>query len=254
VRSLLGPAGDAELRRLARARTLLAFDYDGVLAPLVRHPGGAPMTASTRRILARVAEAWPVAVVTGRSWTDGTRLSAGLARMVAGNHGYELGHARPVPAAVRARVRRWRRTLAAALEGRAGWTIEDKHSTFTVHYGQGRRWRALEAEVHRAAAALPGARLVPGKRVLNVLPAAFPHKGDALLALLRRLRLTHALFLGDDVTDEDAFAVGPPRVVGVKVGRGPSRASFRLADQRQVDRVLARLVELRSRPGTSLPG
>jgi trehalose 6-phosphate phosphatase len=254
VRRLLAAAGRAELARLARDRTLLAFDYDGVLAPLLRDPGGAPMRLRTRKLLARVAAAWPVAVITGRSWRDGTRLSGGLARVVAGNHGHELGHARPVSPAVLARVRRWRRDMEAALAGQPGWTLEDKRSTFTVHYGQRRRWRAVGAAVHRAAAGLRGARLVPGKQVLNVLPAEFPHKGDALLRLLRRLRLRGALFLGDDVTDEDAFALGPPRVVGVKVGPGPSRAAYRLADQGEVDELLALLASLREGRGTTLPG
>src|SRR5512138_2165609 len=51
-------------------KVLLAFDYDGVLAPLVKDPAGARMRASTRALLGRVARRYPVAVVSGRAWKD----------------------------------------------------------------------------------------------------------------------------------------------------------------------------------------
>jgi trehalose 6-phosphate phosphatase len=245
VSHLLAARHRPELARLAAGRTLLAFDYDGVLAPLTRLPGGSPMRAATARLLGRTAARWPVAVISGRSFRDARRLSQGLAQVVVGNHGYELGHARAVPRTVLARVQRWRRELERGLAGLPGWHIEDKRSTLSIHFGLRRTWRSVGVEVERAAAALPGARLVPGKQVLNVLPARFPHKGDALLALLSRLRLEAALFLGDDVTDEDAFAIGPPRVVGVRVGPGPSQARFRLRGQGEVDELLRRLAALR---------
>jgi trehalose 6-phosphate phosphatase len=242
-----------ELERLAEGRTLLAFDYDGVLAPLVRDPHGAPMRPSTRRLLSRVVAAWPVAVVSGRAWVDTVRLSQGIAPVVVGNHGFELGHARAVPRRVLATVRGWRRTLEAALAD-APVYFEDKRSTLAVHYGLDRRWREVERRVHAAAARLDGARIVHGKKVLNVLPADFPNKGDALRALLREQRLDAALYAGDDVTDEDAFAVGPPLVFAVRVGPGPTLAPWRLPSQDAVDDLLARLASLRPpRPRARAP-
>jgi trehalose 6-phosphate phosphatase len=236
-----------ELTRLAAARTLLAFDYDGVLAPLIRDPHGAEMRASTRKLLRAVVARWPVAVVSGRAYADTLRLSHGIASTVVGNHGFELGHARPVPRAVLALVQGWRRALEEALDGEPVY-FEDKRSTLAIHYGLERRWRRVETAVHDAAGALDGARLVHGKKVLNVLPAGFPNKGDAILALLGKLRLDVALYVGDDVTDEDAFRVGPPRVVGVRVGPGRTLAPWRLADQRSVDLLLDRLASLRAAP------
>jgi trehalose 6-phosphate phosphatase len=235
------------LEGLAAGRTLLAFDYDGVLAPLRREdPAGLGIGPATARLLSRVAARWPVAVVSGRSFADARRLARGIPHHVVGNHGFEDGRTRPVPAAVRARVQRWRRELEERLAGQAGWWIEDKASTLSVHFGLRRRWRAVGREVERAARRLEGARLVPGKQVLNVVPRSFPHKGDAVLALLGRLSLDAALFVGDDVTDEDAFAVGPPRVVGVRVGPGPTRAPWRLRDRDEVDDLLRLLLGLRA--------
>jgi trehalose 6-phosphate phosphatase len=252
MRDILHPSHRGILERFAGAGApnpvLLAFDYDGVLAPLVRDPEGAPMRASTRRLLVRLARVYPVAAVSGRSWTHTRRLTEGVAPYVVGNHGFELLHARPVPAEVLRRVRGWRRQLEAALAGLPGIHFEDKRSTLAVHYGLARTWRRSERAAFAAANQLAGTRLVPGKKVLNVLPRQFPNKGDAIRALLARLKLGAALYLGDDVTDEDAFAVGPPLVLGVHVGPGRSLAPWRIASQDGVDALLERLLSLRQ-PG-----
>ncbi|MCM2334971.1 MAG: trehalose-phosphatase [Anaeromyxobacteraceae bacterium] len=231
------------------APVLLAFDYDGVLAPLVKKPGGARMRRSTRALLVRLARLYPVAVVSGRAWKDTRRLSEGVVAHVVGNHGFELLHPLPVPAETLRAVRAWRRQLEADLDGVPGIHFEDKRSTLAIHYGLSRAWKRAEVAVYAAANRLEGTRLIPGKKVLNVLPRDFPNKGDAIRSLLARFGLTAALYLGDDVTDEDAFRLGSPLVLGVHVGAGPSLAPWRLATQREVDELLARLVALREPRG-----
>lgn len=254
---LLLPRHRATLRRFAgvpgEAPVLLAFDYDGVLAPLVKRPGGARMRRRTRALLVRLARLYPVAVVSGRAWKDTRRMSEGVVPHVVGNHGFELLRPLPVPAPVLAAVRGWRRQLEAELALVPGLHFEDKRSTLAIHYGLSRAWRSSEAAVYAAANRLSGTRLVPGKKVLNVLPHDFPNKGDALRSLLARLGLEAALYLGDDVTDEDAFKLGPPLLMGVHVGPGPSLAPWRLAGQEQVDELLEVLVALRQPAGRAAP-
>ena len=249
MRDLLHPSHRAILERFAGVDTpnpvLLAFDYDGVLAPVVRDPGGAGMRRSTRDLLVRLARHYPVAAVSGRSWTHTRRLTEGVAPYVVGNHGFELLHARRVPLQVQRQVRGWRRQLEAALAGVPGIYFEDKRSTLAVHYGLARAWRRSEQAVYAAVNQLSGTRLVAGKKVLNILPRRFPNKGDALRALLARLELDAALYLGDDVTDEDAFGVGEPLVLGVHVGPERSLAPWRLESQARIDELLARLLSLR---------
>lgn len=245
---LLAPSRRPRLAELAASRLLLAFDYDGVLAPLVLDPHGRRMRPGTRRLLRRVAARYPVAVVSGRGWRDLRRFVPGEGMVLVGNHGFELGRATPVPRSVGARLRRWTDELDRRLADVPGWYVEHKRSTLSVHWGLADRPAAVGRAVHGAAARLRGVRLVPGKNVLNVIPADFPTKGDALLAILSRRRLDAALFLGDDVTDEDAFRIGPPRVVGVKVGPGRTAAGYRLRQQEDVDRLLALLVDLRPAP------
>jgi trehalose 6-phosphate phosphatase len=235
--------------REAPRRVLLAFDYDGVLAPLVKRPSGAWMRPATRTLLRRLVRLYPVAIVSGRSWKDASRFVGALGATVVGNHGFELGHPVPVPPAVLRTVRGWRGRLERALRGVDGVHFEDKRSTLAVHYGLGRAWRRAERAVYEAANQLEGTRLIAGKKVLNVLPHDFPSKGDAVRTLVARLGCDAAMVLGDDVTDEDAFAVGAPLVFGVHVGEGPSLAPWRLASQRDVDRLLRVLVALREPAG-----
>jgi trehalose 6-phosphate phosphatase len=241
----LAPARAPLLRELSGSALLLAFDYDGVLAPLVTAPDGRAMRPATARLLGEVARRYPVAVVSGRAFRDLGRLVPVPRAVLVGNHGFELGRPVAVPRRVLTRIAGWEREIRGRLADVPGWHLEHKRSTLSVHYGLDRRWRRVETEVRRAGAALRGARLLPGKKVLNVIPAAFPNKGDAVLRLLARLRLRTALFLGDDLTDEDVFRIGSPEVVGVRVGPGRTAARWRLAGQGDVDRLLERLVRLR---------
>jgi trehalose 6-phosphate phosphatase len=252
MKDLLLPSHRAALVRFVGTaarprRVLLAFDYDGVLAPLVKKPSGAFMRPSTRLLLRRLVRLYPVAVVSGRDYRSVVGFLGGLdVAVVVGNHGYELGHPVPVPAAILRKVRSWRRRLEQDLAGVAGVHFEDKRSTLAVHYGLERRWRGAERAVYEAANQLEGTRLIPGKKVLNVLPHDFPTKGDAVRTLVARLGCDGAVVLGDDVTDEDAFAVGAPLVLGVHVGAGPSLAPWRLRTQGDVDRLLRALISLRT--------
>jgi trehalose 6-phosphate phosphatase len=255
MRDLLHPSHRGILERFAGAGTprpvLLAFDYDGVLAPVVRDPEGQRMRRATRALLVRLSQRYPVAAISGRGWKHTRELTEGVVPWVVGNHGFEFLHARPVPAAVLRQVRGWRKQLEGALAGVPGIHFEDKRSTLAVHYGLAPTWRSAERAVYAAANRLTGTRLVAGKKVLNILPRTFPSKGDALRALLKKLKLEAALYLGDDVTDEDAFAVGEPLVLGVHVGPGRSLAPWRLGDQAQVEALLRLLLALRRSGGGS---
>ncbi|HEX9049777.1 MAG TPA: trehalose-phosphatase, partial [Anaeromyxobacter sp.] len=237
------------------AKVLLAFDYDGVLAPLVKEPSGARMRPRTRALLARLVGLYPVAVISGRAWRDVAAFLDGVSPTIVGNHGFELGRPAAVPRGIVRQVRGWRRRLDRSLAGVEGIHFEDKRSTLAVHYGLSPRWRRAERLVYEAANQLEGTRLIPGKKVLNVLPHDFPSKGDAVRALVARLGCEGALYVGDDVTDEDAFAVGAPLVFGIHVGRGPSLAPWTLRGQPEIDALLRRLLAARERgPGPAAPG
>jgi len=248
MRWILGDAGRATLAHFARRRPLIALDFDGTLAPIVRRPARAQMRARTRGLLRRVAALYPCVVISGRSLRDlRPRLRGTGVRRAIGNHG---GEPSPRVRQHRARVRRWAADLARRLRGLEGVRIEDKVLSLAVHYrGAPARARAGRS-VRAAAAALAGARLVGGKCVLNVVPRDAPHKGTAVETERRRLGRRTAIYVGDDETDEDAFALADARRhLGIRVGRKTrSRARHYLRGQSEVDTLLATLERLARPP------
>jgi trehalose 6-phosphate phosphatase len=252
VKPILGRAQRATLARFARRRLLVAFDYDGTLAPIVKIPARAAMRRRTRRALRELAARYPCVVISGRSRRDLLRRLRGLGVAQAiGNHGAE-----PSPRArkLRTRVRRWRTSLARRLRGLAGVTIEDKGLSISVHYRRSPDRARARRAIREAAARLAPARVVGGKCVVNVVPRGAPHKGTALEAERRRLRCGAALYVGDDETDEDVFSLPARGRLGIRVGRkAGSRARYYVRDQAQVDALLEALIRLRPKPA-SAPG
>jgi trehalose 6-phosphate phosphatase len=84
--------------------------------------------------------------------------------------------------------------------------------------------------------------------VVNLVPAAAPNKGDALLELRAQAGADTALYVGDDITDEDVFRLRQPgRLVSVRVGQSSSSsAAYFVRSQRDIDRLLMLLVSFRT--------
>ncbi len=242
MKSLLAPQNRSVLHRLARGRVLLAFDFDGTLAPIVADPARARLRPRTRRLLTEVARKYPCVVISGRNRADVVRRVSGIPlRRVFGNHGIEPSPA--LPAARRA-VRRWLACLKPRLEGVAGIVFDDKGATLAIHYRKSRNRPAALKAILAATADLNEARALQGLLVVDLLPKGAPNKATALRSELRRLRCESALYLGDDKTDEDVFALGwclP--LLAVRVGRKPhSLAPYYLRNQGDVDALLAELL------------
>ena len=93
-----------------------------------------------------------------------------------------------------------------------------------IRQGSGRAFIAVRhwvrALISRIVAELsPPPRIVLGKSVVNVMPPTASHKGTALLEYIRRLDCSAARYVGDDVTDEDVFALRDARILTVRIGR-----------------------------------
>lgn len=255
MRPLAAEAGARAVAALARGRALVALDYDGTLAPIVVDRERAAMRARTAALLAQVAARYPTAVVSGRARADVAARVDGLGvRWVIGNHGLEPGP----PARLRrfeAEAGQARVLLEAALSAEAGIDVEDKRYSLAVHYRRARDKGAARAAIAAAVAALPMAvRRVPGKDVVNVVPAGAPDKGDAVQRLSATARADRVLYVGDDDTDEDVFA-HPAGRLSVRIGRSRrSRARWYLRDQGEIDGLLAALVAARERAGGNRRG
>ncbi len=225
--------------------TLLAFDYDGTLAPIVSDPDSATMRQITRELLVECSRRYPTILLTGRARIDVIRFVAGIPLQgIIGNHGSEGFGARP-PGSIAQRVADWREDLLERLESLAGISIEDKRYSLAIHYRASIDPHNAERRIRTAAAALDQARLVGGKAVLNIVPQEAPNKADALLGACERLGFKRALYVGDDDSDEDVFSLrNPDRVLGVRVGRDiRSAAEYYLEDQEEMDQLLALLAQ-----------
>ena len=119
--------------RLARKRTLCAFDFDGTLAPIADHPDRAVMRQRTRDLLRRLASLYPCIVVSGRNRASVLKKLNGVrVAGVLGNHGAESSRT----TGSRKDVKRWRAALELELGLMPGMWIEDKETCLAIHYRQ----------------------------------------------------------------------------------------------------------------------
>jgi trehalose 6-phosphate phosphatase len=249
MKDILSRAGREVLEQFAWSNVLLAFDYDGTLAPIVLDPEKARMRETTRRLLGEVAALYPCIVVSGRARPDVRRWLRGIPlQQVVGNHGIEPWQATPP---LMEEVKRWTPLLSQRLSPLKGVRIENKTFSVAVHYRRSREKRKARAAILEAAAALGPIRVIGGKQVVNILPEGAPHKGIALERARDHLRRDTAIYVGDDETDEDVFGLDQPGLL-LTVRVGPKRASqatHYLRNQAAIDEFLGVLLSLRQEPG-----
>jgi trehalose 6-phosphate phosphatase len=247
---LFGKTGREILDHYAWSSTLLAFDFDGTLAPIVSRPERAALRPRTRKLLVEVARLYPCVVISGRGQPDVShRLEGVPIQDVVGNHGLEP---HDCGEQFEARVRRWRPVLERLAGSEPGVAIEDKRFSVAIHYRQSRRKKRARFAIAAVVAQLGDVRVIPGKQVVNVLPPGAPHKGVALERMRSQMSCDTAIYVGDDDTDEDAFALNQPgQLLSVRVGANrTSAAQFYLRDQKEIDILLQHLAQLRRRNGS----
>jgi trehalose 6-phosphate phosphatase len=260
MQNILSPHGQTCLAATLGTRPLLAFDFDGTLAPIVARPEQARMAPGVAGRLKALAERLPVAIVTGRRVADVRPRLGFEPRYIVGSHGAE--NALGVDASA------WQPALQAAREwlnghraewARLGIQMEDKVNSIALHYrlapDRELAARRLE-EILRTAG--PALRVFGGKRVYNVVAALAPDKADAVHALVEDAQCSAAMFVGDDINDEPVFARAPAHWLTLRVGRtaAHSSARFCLGSPSEMGLLLDRMLSLLDAQGlpSSAPG
>jgi trehalose 6-phosphate phosphatase len=245
---VLGARGDAALHELMRLRPLLAFDFDGTLAPIVDRPQDARVSPPVAACLSALSQRLPVAVVTGRAVAD-VRTRLGFApQHVVGNHGAEDElHAGVEAAALASSLDPLRALAAAQAEefARLGVEVEDKGLSIALHYRRSHDPLQAQAQLRDLVARLPPTlQVFAGKMVVNAMAARAPDKADAVQRLTARCGAAAAFYVGDDVNDEPVFAAAPPQWVTVRIGHEDpaSRAQFFLDGVHEMAPLLERLL------------
>lgn len=199
-------------QRLRRPFNQLALflDVDGTLAPITERPEFTRVPITTRRTLLRLQDAGvAIAALSGRPFVQVRRLLLPLDVPIAGSHGAQLG----LTAGRTVKVsRRLPHGLVQALEkGVAqlpGVWLERKPAALAMHWRQAPDQRdGVAALAQEFLAGAPGWQLVAGHCVHELRPKG-RDKGVALMRLMRQPEFTGRwpLAIGDDRTDEDAFA------------------------------------------------
>jgi len=248
-----------EIRRRVAGRPVALFlDYDGTLTPIVADHAKALLDPGTRAIVARLAARCPVTIVSGRGLARLREVMGLDAVFLAGSHGFEIAGAAGSDLALEkgsefleeldaAEIRL--REVLAAIEGHA---VERKKYSIAVHYRN-----VAPSEVGKVEALLatvldeePRLHLGHGKKVFELRPNIEWHKGEAVRWILARLVETQPgivpIYLGDDITDEDAFRALAGHGVSIAVRHDETRstaADYALSDTEDVRRFLEWLDE-----------
>ena len=246
---------------------LLLLDFDGTLSEIVEHPESAVLRPGNADLLESLNRkpGYTVGVISGRS-LENVRQRVGVPGLVyGGNHGLEicgpdLQYLHPQAAAAIAHFAELAALLGASLAEIPGAHVENKTLTLTVHYRQSpaeyhARVGAIVDEVAEPAIAAGTARITTAKAAIELRPSIHWNKGRALELIRSRLAPGAVpIYIGDDATDEDAFAAAQDaKGFGIFVGPPDSatRAGHRLGSPAAVTNALA---ELASKSPLSLDG
>ncbi len=240
------------------SKRLLFFDYDGSLAPLVRNPAEAHLDPGMRGNLKLLAHRphCHVGIISGRALTF-LRPHIGLPELsYAGNHGFEIQSAQKTwihPAALKAqaKLRKLTAKLRKVVKAIPGVIIENKKWTVSVHYRKADA-KGKKIAVHRVREVCDTYRglnpftILREKQSLDIRPGVGWNKGSAVLYLAEPYPAdTFLFYIGDDTTDEDAFAVVRKRGIAIRVGHlKGSQATYYVRDQSETSRLIQRLLEL----------
>jgi trehalose-phosphatase len=228
--------------RQARAIALF-LDFDGTLAPYRMRPEESRLSPASRRALQRLSRrpGLRIWVISGRARAD-VAAKIGIRGIdCVGLYGWEDGRGGRVPST---QVAEARALLDGCLQRLHGVRIEDKGATFALHYRG-----APPPSIHRAREILAGVmerfdqlRVIPGNSVWEIVPRGLPGKGRAALNRWRSLGPgALPIYIGDDVSDEPAFAALSFGITACARPIRLSRARYRLRGPAEVSRALESL-------------
>jgi trehalose 6-phosphate phosphatase len=245
--------------RLRGRRPALFLDYDGTLSPIAPRPEMATLPGETREVLRRLAAEVPVVIISGRGREDVAALVDLNGLAYAGSHGFDIAGPPPAPGApplrlevgegVPEKIDRAAGRLEREIGGIEGVLIEPKRFAVSVHFrlADPAEVPRIERAVDEVIGGLPGLRKAHGKMLFELRPDLDWDKGQALLWLLGALGLDRPevlpFYIGDDITDEDAFRALAGRGVGILVSEEPreTAAEYQLRDTGEVRAFLERL-------------
>jgi trehalose-phosphatase len=239
----------AILEAVGKRRLALFLDYDGTLTPIVEDYTKAYLADDMRAAVAALAEHCKVAVISGRD----LKMLRSFVQLdgvtYAGSHGFEIAGPGGLSDSLEKGVEFLpvlddaEERLRSGLAGISGHAVERKRFSIAVHFRRAapEDTGRIETSVDSVLSAFPGLRKGHGKKVFELRPDIAWDKGRAVDWLLARLGADRdamlPIYVGDDVTDEDAFRALAGRGLTLVV-QGPddrlTAADYALADTDEV--------------------
>ncbi len=225
-------------RRIQRSGCVILLDFDGTLAPIVPHHKDARMPAREKAVLRALSRKFPVAIISGRALPDLKRRVGLSGVSYAGSHGLETDilHPKhraqlPVPPAIKREFEQAKKALSDISRRYPGIRIENKRTSFALHYRMLRKENAARfiREAREALAphlARRSVRIFNDLYTYDIMPNVRVNKGTCARLMMRALGTSGAvaLYIGDGMTDEDAFRALRGHIT-VRVGRSASSAA-----------------------------
>ncbi|MBI5585094.1 MAG: trehalose-phosphatase [Deltaproteobacteria bacterium] len=243
-------------RQVGEKRPAVFLDYDGTLSPIAETPDRAVLPEDIRRAVTEFSRHCPVGIISGRDLRD-VRDKVRIDSMVyAGSHGFDIAGPGGMQVAIAVGEKflpvldQAEKELSRKLASIPGLLVERKKFAIAVHYRQvdPERVEGIEKVVDEVADRHPDLRKSYGKKIFELQPRVDWHKGKALFSLLRVLHLSGPdvlpFYIGDDVTDEDAFRALQGRGIGIVVRDQPQEtaAAYSLKNPDEVREFLLRLL------------
>lgn len=245
------------LNRLNGKKAVFFFDYDGTLTPIVEDHTEAFLSDSMREKLSAVAEHTVAGIVSGRGLDDvRERIGAIDGFYYVGSHGFEIAGPNDFydqhdqAANQLSSLDNAQADLNETFSGDNSIEVERKKFAIAVHYRNAPEsaFPEIEKKVEELSN-LYSLQIGTGKKILELKPDVDWNKGRAIEWLMKELKVDHGdhlpVYIGDDITDEDAFEAIYEKGIGILVGSHgeTSHARYRLKNVEEVGLFLDKIIE-----------
>ena len=244
-----------------RIGCVLILDFDGVLSPIARIPSEARISHAAWRALAACAEKMPVAIISGRTLSD-IEKRVGLRNVIyAGSHGLEWKvngriHRKRISLKTLSAFETVRRSLLHIAKLFPGLFVEDKRNSIALGYRslskeQVAQFRDGANKITSKVARAGKIRVIDNLYTFEVMPSTEWTKGECAKHIFNTVakKGSVAVYIGDTLTDEDAFHIFAKSGITIRVGKSfTSAAQFYFKSRSKVDTFLVRMTHSQKPP------